>query len=110
MKIKVSIAVFICIFILTGCQSKGKATTVNVSKASSITKAASVSQSKNNSYVNEGGDKKSSTQQAKSGAILNLTENQKQQVNSKLNSAINNINSSLKSLEDFKDIDLSTIN
>lgn len=109
MKIKVSIAVFICIFILTGCQSKGKAT-VNVSKASSITKAASVSQSKNNSYVNEGGDKKSSTQQAKSGAILNLTENQKQQVNSKLNSAINNINSSLKSLEDFKDIDLSTIN
>lgn len=105
MKIKVSIAVFICIFILTGCQSKGK-TTVNVSKASST----SVIQSQNNAAAGKSKDKKDNVRLAKAGMNLKLTDNQKSQVYSKYNSVINNINSSLKSLEDFKDINLSSIN
>lgn len=105
MKIKVSIAVFTCIFILAGCQSKEKAT-VNVSKASST----SVIQSQNNAAAGKGKDKKDDVKQVKTGMNSKLTDDQKSLINSKCNSVINNINSSLKSLEDFKDINLSSIN
>lgn len=105
MKIKVSIAVFICIFILAGCQSKGK-TTVNVSKASST----SIIQSQNNAAAGKSKDKKDDVKQVKTGMNSKLTDDQKSQINSKCNSVIHNINSSLKSLEDFKDINLSSIN
>lgn len=105
MKIKVSIAVFICIFILAGCQSKEKAA-VNVSKAPST----SVIQSQNNAAAGKNKDKKHDVKQVKTGMNSKLTDDQKSLIKSKCNSVINNINSSLKSLEDFKDINLSSIN
>lgn len=109
MKSKIIIALLISIFILAGCQSKGT-TAVNASNASSNTSETSISSSQNNAAAPKSKDKKENMKQAKSEGTSKLTDIQKSQIESKFGSAINNINSSLKSLEDFKDIDLSSVN
>jgi PBP1b-binding outer membrane lipoprotein LpoB len=94
MKKKLVAMLFISVFILVGCQS-----------TSGI--------SPNGKAVVTSNDKRDNTQYhfqpLKPGTVPQLNQSQKSQIDDKLNSVISNINSSLNSLDEVKDIDLNSV-
>lgn len=98
MKKKISGFLLMSIFILVGCQSKETLGT-NINSSSST-----------NSVIGIRDTTKYNFQPLMPDTTPQLNQAQKSQVNSKIDSSINNVNSSLKSLEDAKDIDLNQVN
>lgn len=106
------IAALLLSFVLVGCTAKTVAdngTNASVKSSSNATVTAPT-----NGIATSSTKKRDTAQQTfetiKPGTLPPLTSSQKSQINDKINSALNSIDSSLNSLEDAKDIDLSLVN
>jgi PBP1b-binding outer membrane lipoprotein LpoB len=108
MKKKFIAAIFLFLsFILAGCSA-------NIASVKSSSGAAVTASPSASAVSVSPAEKRDTAQQnlkpVKPGTQPPLTSSQKSQVNDKISSAINNIDSSLNSLEDAKDINLSSVN
>lgn len=130
MKRIIFLTFIISALIFSGCTNKGNVATTknddiistNITKAQ--TKNSTTNQSQDSSkatstetsktVVTSTAEKSQETQPnfkpLKPGTIPQLTSAQKAQINGKLDSAISSINSSLNSLDNINDVDLSSIN
>ncbi|PJI10126.1 MULTISPECIES: hypothetical protein [Clostridium] len=90
------------VLIFTGCSSKSTNNTVATKKKVISNSVSSIK--KNSSST------KDTTVKEKNSDIHPLSKQQKKAVDSKIDSAVKNIDSILKSIQDPSDIDLSSIN
>lgn len=120
MKTKIFSFFVLSVLLLAGCQSKGaansKLTTVPPSKgtvSTQATKADTNTKDGNSAVVAPKNNNKSITADLKAatpGTIPQLSQNQKSNLKSQVDSAFSSINDSLNSLDDVKDLDLSSVN
>lgn len=97
----------VLVFILSGCGSKTSKEAVGTSNknAASSTKTENKEKTSNNLQTKTNVENSTSTKNP-----VKLSEKQKSEVNNKLGSAIDNINSSLNSLDDATDVNLDSVN
>lgn len=109
---KIIAVLLVSVFMLSGCQ--GKKGSAGTSKASAAV-AGSTSADRSNSgstNSNASSDDKtagSNSQSSKSGTLPELNSSQKAQVKDELQPVIDNVNSTLKSIEDPKDVNLNSL-
>jgi PBP1b-binding outer membrane lipoprotein LpoB len=106
MKRKLAAILLISTIVLSGCSSKGL--------TGSKTSDNSAAQNTVSGQTTAPGDKRVQVQtnfnSIKPGTIPQLTGVQKAQVDVKLNSTLKDLDSTLKSIQDAQDIDLSSVN
>jgi PBP1b-binding outer membrane lipoprotein LpoB len=115
MKKKVILALTLSALILSGCSGKD-VNPSNVSgadvksKTSTAFSVQAYKDSSSQSSITERVKVNTDFKELKPGTVPQLTEKQKAQVNSKLNSTVNDLSKTLKSIQDAQDIDLDSIN
>jgi PBP1b-binding outer membrane lipoprotein LpoB len=116
MKSKIVAMLIICVFVLAGCQGKSNSpasTSVATPNNATVNQSQTTPSASNNAKVTSS-DQRDDTQYnfkpVKPGTVPQLSQALKTEVNTKMSSVINDINSSLQSLDDVKDIDLSPVN
>ena len=99
---KLFVLLFISVFIFAGCKAKANPTSSKVETLSN-TKTIVTSNEKIDTP-------KSAFQSVKPVTVPQLSQTQKSQIDDKFNTVLNNINSSLDSLDEVKDINLNSVN
>ena len=114
MKRVVLLTVIISTLIFSGCASKSSIGNDTAKQLKSSTTSGVGGNSTSDEATITTSEKVDNTQYnfqpLKPGTVKQLTPTQKSQVNNKLNSVITNIDNSLNSLDDIKDIDLDSVN
>lgn len=115
MKKKVISILMMSILILTGCSGKGvsstsKSNTDSTNKASASSDIRASENSKSSVTTAERVQVNIDFKELKPGTVPQLSVKQKTEVNTKLNSTVNDLSKTLKSIQDAQDIDLSSVN
>lgn len=110
MKRKLAAILLISTILLSGCSSKGLTSSKASDNGSAGTINAVSNQNKADSNSGNSVSDSSGAKKLQPGTVSQLTGVQKAQVNVKLGSTINKLDESLKSIQDAKDVDLSSVN
>lgn len=113
MKRKLAAILLISTIVLSGCSSKGlTGSKTSDNSAAQNTVSGQTTSPGDNASISSGQRVQVQTNfnSIKSGTIPQLTGVQKAQVDVKLNSTLKDLDSTLKSIQDAQDIDLSSVN
>lgn len=108
MKRLISVVLLIAIFMFAGCTKKSTDTeSIGGVKDSAVTADKTSGAANSNTPAAQS---QSGSSTLKPGTMPQLSDKQKRDVNSEINSALNNLDNTLKSLQDPQDINLDSVN
>lgn len=110
---KIIAVLLVSIFMLSGCQSKkntASGSNAGTAKASTAVTGSALADKSNSGSTGSKVSSDDKTTHSNSGASPELNSSQKAQVKNKLQPVIDNVNSTLKSIEDPKDVNLNSLN